>query len=347
MASRKGEKARRGAKRAKESRAAESARDEDARPNPNEAPASDPVSLWTRRAGRLFPVVAVIGAITVAMTVGPGPAFLVLVGCALLGAIALGWTSVRALGGDVPVEGFADLGSAGGRQGFAPLAEQKRAVLRTLKDLELELSVGKLSKEDYERVAAPFRAEAKRILRQIDHEIAPKRSRAESLARAYLRDHGVEPIAEHAPATLESGELPVVVPDRASGGMEVVPRRSADDPDDDGEPHSGTLAARPPTSDPEVDGAANTCASCDTSNDADAAFCKKCGSRLGEAAPGSADVLRGDDESGEHAGGNDDSVASGRKRQGSGAAPKATPVPAGDDSDRGTDDDDDEVVDAD
>ena len=58
----------------------------------------------------------------------------------------------------------------------APTAaeEQKRAVLRTLKDLEYELSVGKISKEDFEVTSAHFRAEAKRLIAEADSSLSSR-----------------------------------------------------------------------------------------------------------------------------------------------------------------------------
>jgi hypothetical protein len=52
----------------------------------------------------------------------------------------------------------------------APSAEeeQKRALLRTLKDLEYELTVGKISREDYDQVSAEIREKAKRVIAQTD-----------------------------------------------------------------------------------------------------------------------------------------------------------------------------------
>src|SRR6202012_5863491 len=57
--------------------------------------------------------------------------------------------------------------------------EQKRAVLRALKDLEYERSVGKISDEDYQEYAARYRAEAKRLIRTMDESMAEARKRVE------------------------------------------------------------------------------------------------------------------------------------------------------------------------
>src|SRR5262245_33286758 len=95
---------------------------------------------------------------------GAPAAILVLAGGALVAVIAVFWASVRTLVGETPLSG-ADAYALG-----APRAEeeQKRAVLRALKDLEFERSVGKISEEDYQTLVAKYRAEAKRLLRLLD-----------------------------------------------------------------------------------------------------------------------------------------------------------------------------------
>jgi ribosomal protein L40E len=121
-------------------------------------------------------------------------------------------------------------------------AERKRRVLRALKDLELEHSIGKIDDADYAEISARYREQAKGILREQDVEIEPLRAKAEELARAHLER------AAH-PATLTP----------------QIPERSvtlADTP----------VAKRLP------------CPKCATSNEPDATFCKKCGTKLGEEA---------------------------------------------------------------
>ncbi len=65
----------------------------------------------------------------------------------------------------------------------APTAEeeQKRAVLRALKDLDYELRVGKVSEADYLELAARYREDAKRLILAVDETLAEKRAYAERL----------------------------------------------------------------------------------------------------------------------------------------------------------------------
>lgn len=103
---------------------------------------------------------SVAGAFT-ALFISGFPAFLLgLAAGALSLVIVLMWASLQQMGED-GVMGFEQALSYA-----APSAEeeQKRALLRTLKDLEYELSVGKISREDYDQVSAEVREKAKRVI---------------------------------------------------------------------------------------------------------------------------------------------------------------------------------------
>jgi hypothetical protein len=189
-----------------------------------------------------IPSLTVLGAIGVGMTTSAGPAILVLVAGALLSTIALLWASLRTLSGDAPLP--ADLEAAAIMpHGRSELAEKKRRVLRALKDLEHEHAVGKIDDKDYGTLGARFREEAKAILRELDAEIEPMREKAEAMAKEHLARRGIG----HAEKT--------------------KPTEDADD-------EEKAEHARSPEQ------ARLECAKCSTSNEPDAAFCKKCGTSL-------------------------------------------------------------------
>lgn len=182
-----------------------------------------------------LPVVCVVAAIAVGFAASVGSALLVLASGALLGTIALLWASVRTLSGDAPLP--ADLEAlAAQHRDVDALAEQKRRVLRALKDLEAERALGKIDAADYEAIAMQYREEAKALMREMDRNVAPALAEAERIARDYLVAQGLGP-AEAAPAAPVAG-----------------PR--------------GRL----------------TCPTCATSNEPDAAFCKKCGTAMAKTA---------------------------------------------------------------
>ena len=67
----------------------------------------------------------------------------------------------------------------------------KRAVLRALKDLEYERSVGKISPEDYAELSAKYRAEAKRLMQTLDDALEPARQKVEQQLQQRLERAGV------------------------------------------------------------------------------------------------------------------------------------------------------------
>jgi len=187
-----------------------------------------------------------LGTVVVALGVGVvfdvASAFLVLVTGALLGAILLLWFSLRTLAGDVPADPSLDAGLASAMP-RTELDERKGRALRSLKDLEQEHAIGKINEQDYKKLLVEYRTQAKAVIREMDDTIAPHRAEAEELVREHLKKRHIEPASEKAEAALAPAK--VVAP--AADDVERV-----------------------------------VCASCETANDGDATFCKKCGARLAE-----------------------------------------------------------------
>lgn len=102
---------------------------------------------------------------------------------ALTLVVALAWQSLQHLSGE------ADLTFEEALSLAAPTTEeeQKRAVLRALKDLEYERSVGKISEEDFTELSARYRAEAKRLILAVDDTLEERRRSAERLLEQRLR----------------------------------------------------------------------------------------------------------------------------------------------------------------
>jgi len=223
-----------------------------------------------------LPVVVLI-AIVVGQYRGLPVAVLVLACGMLLLIIWLLWNSLQGLAGETPMSLEEALGLG------APSAEeeQKRAVLRALKDLEYERSVGKISDEDYAALTARYRTEAKALLRSLDENLAPKRELAEKLLEQRLAEeagNGKRPgraekkkkkkgknkrQATDEPAAAESpGEE-----EEAEATSAPEPELPAEKP----EAASATPATRKPT---------RRCSECETRNDLDARFCKSCAAEM-------------------------------------------------------------------
>jgi len=107
------------------------------------------------------------------------PAFFMwLAAIALVVAISALWLSLRTLLGGETQHG---LGQSLAGQRRAEWLAEKDAVLRSVKDLEFERDVGKLSEEDFLRLDAQFRARAKQIMRQLDDDLKEHREQARRL----------------------------------------------------------------------------------------------------------------------------------------------------------------------
>jgi hypothetical protein len=209
-----------------------------------------------RQLGRYFamglPATAAVVAVAVGALVGLGPGILVLAGGGLLGTIALFWASVRTLSGEAPLaEGFSTM-TVRTAQRTDSAVEEKRTVLRALKDLEFEHSVGKIDDDDYAELDQRYRTQAKALLRELDVDIEPLRAQAEEAARLHLAKRGLtstEAFAETKPSA-----------EAKPTAARSAPRAEKD--------LGGPLEERRP------------CLACKALNEADAAFCKGCGSRL-------------------------------------------------------------------
>jgi hypothetical protein len=186
----------------------------------------------------------IFGAVTVGLVVGLGPAFLVLAGGILLGAVILLWSSLGRLTGDSPLTLDEAIGLA------APSAEEerKRAVVRALKDLDYERSVGKISEEDYADLSARYRVEAKALLQSLETGLSPIRKTVEKRLNERLKAEG---IAEK------------------RGNPDPAPEKRSEDASD--APNDDAAASA---------SSAGECSKCGTANDTDAVFCKRCGLRL-------------------------------------------------------------------
>lgn len=193
-----------------------------------------------RNALRAGSAVVLLAAFAVTTSVrGLGMGLLVLAGGLLLLAVALIWSSVQSLTGEAPLTLDEALSLA------APRAEeeQKRAVLRALKDLEYERSVGKISEEDYVELSARYREQAKLLLRTLDAELAPTRQRVERLLEKRLARAGAPGKTEPEPAPAADAEV------------DEAPART---------------------------GPTRRCGDCSVRNELDAQFCKACGKPLAE-----------------------------------------------------------------
>ena len=233
-----------------------------------------------------LPALTIGGSIVAGVTMSIGPAILVLAAGAIVGAIALFWTSLRTLAGDAALPEDLEL-LAARPFAHAPADTRKQLLLRALKDLEHDHAVGKIDREDYEDLAARYREEAKAAMREMDESSEPLRRKAEEIARVYLDKRGLgangamaakTAFVEAAVPKLHEGDSPssatVVAASSVMLARDMLKDehgRGLDDEDNDDSDED----EKPEVSD--VTAARRICPSCATSNEIDAAFCKKCG----------------------------------------------------------------------
>jgi hypothetical protein len=113
--------------------------------------------------------------------------FMALSALALLAAISFIWASLRTLFG---AEHDLYLEQSVAVRTRMDLLDEKEAVLKSLKDLEFEREVGKLSDEDFARLDLEFRKRAKGILRTLDDDLKEHRDKAHELLAKELKKTG-------------------------------------------------------------------------------------------------------------------------------------------------------------
>jgi len=143
---------------------------------------------------------------------------LVVAACALNLVIGLMWQSLQHLSGEAELTLDEAFSLA------APTAEeeQKRAVLRALKDLEYELRVGKISQADYLELSARYREDAKKLILAVDERLAETRARAE-----LLLDERLNPKTQPSPSSDAESE-PRKKKKKAAGGAAAKPAPAAE-----------------------------------------------------------------------------------------------------------------------
>jgi len=125
------------------------------------------------------------------------------------------------------------------------LEREKALVLRSIKELEFDRAMGKVSSKDFDEMAGRLRARALMLMKQVDEGSAGYRELIER-------------------------ELSARMATRAAKGGLTGRKAGATGTDDlEVEPALSTAGLQ-----------VGLCASCGTGNDEDASFCKRCGTRL-------------------------------------------------------------------
>jgi len=169
---------------------------------------------------------------------GQGATAIVLLSVLIATAALVGYTTLRAVRPLVSPED--DRAVMIGQRTRAALEREKLLTLRSIKELEFDRAMGRLSEDDFKEMSGRLRTRAARLITQLDAGVGYREQIEKDLAKR-MGD------ARRAPTSAEG-----------YGGSTVA--RSASE--------GGTASAE------------RVCASCATVNDHDARFCKSCGQAI-------------------------------------------------------------------
>jgi len=195
-----------------------------------------------------FFVLAALGCATAVTFVsrGQGPTVVILLGILMGTAALVGYAALRTFRPLVTAED--DRTVMVGQRTRVALEREKLLTLRSIKELEFDRAMGRLSDEDWKEMSGRLRSRVARLIRQLDAGTG-YREQIERDLDARLKPSRYEEVAERE--------------DGAESGDSRSAKASAERTDRSAK----ALAER-------------VCASCATANDADAKFCKNCGGAL-------------------------------------------------------------------
>lgn len=177
---------------------------------------------------------------------------------ALVYALGQLYAMVRALS---QPDRVAQVGQAAGSFTQAELRDEKRRLLRAIKELEFDFGMGKLSQVDHDTVIATYRLRAIEVMRALEGGSSLHPELARLLAeREAARVAASQPAA--APVAMPV-DMTAIKP---AARLEVTPM-----------PEPGPAASGP------FDQTTRICGSCGGTNDADARYCKLCGAAMKKA----------------------------------------------------------------
>lgn len=212
---------------------------------------SEPLQPW-----QLFTLAGLIGAtIVVFLSRGQSPAGVIVLSLAVFAAAIIAVATLRTL---LPLTRsvVVDAPQLLGGRTRAALEREKALVLRSIKELEFDRAMGKISEKDFAEMSGRLRSRAAGLIRQLDAGSVYRQEIEREVARRLAK-------AGSAPRN------PSVAPASTPVGTRVE--------------QSETVAGATGTAlavDPDAAHIDATCPSCRTSNDPDARFCKGCGVRL-------------------------------------------------------------------
>jgi hypothetical protein len=204
-----------------------------------------------------FFILAALAASTIAVLLSrqstPEHLILLSLTIAAAGAAAAGFYRMLA---PLALEDVSVLDERPSERARAALEREKSLVLRSIKELEFDKAMGKVSPKDFDEMAGRLRARALMLMKQLDEGGSAYREIIERELKARMK---------------------------RSGGADLPPsprlRRTAEALAEAGQVSQSEAGVKASTTDARTTDPHTECA-CGTVNDSDAAFCKRCGRRL-------------------------------------------------------------------
>ena len=201
----------------------------------------------TLRPWHFFALAALVAAtIGVWLTRDNNPASLILLSLTI-GAGALAGLGLYRTLWPLAASDFTEVTEMVGERTRAAVGREKTLVLRSIKELEFDRAMGKVSEKDFHEMSGRLRARAINLMKQLDFQMPGYRDSIERELKARLKQ------------AVDNQQSMVDDPHAASTESRVQGARH-----DFG----------------DVSGSRLTCAECGTSSDPGARFCKSCGSAL-------------------------------------------------------------------
>ena len=158
-------------------------------PDPDVAAVDPGLQPWQ------FFVLAALGCATAVtfMARGQGPTVIVLLGVLMGTAALVGYAALRALRPLVTTE--EDRTVMVGERTRAALEREKHLTLRSIKELEFDRAMGRLSDEDWNEMSTRLRARAARLMKQLDAGVGYRDQIEKDLAKRIEGDARLKPTA--------------------------------------------------------------------------------------------------------------------------------------------------------
>ncbi len=156
------------------------------------------------RPWHFFVLVGLVGATIAVVSVRPSdPASLVLLVLAVGAGAYVGFGVYRVVVPLITARQFSERIEMVGGRTRAALDREKTLVLRSIKELEFDRAMGKVSDQDFDEMGGRLRARARTLLKQLDVDETAYRDLIERELAERLQGVGLEPVIASAPPVAE------------------------------------------------------------------------------------------------------------------------------------------------